>query len=894
MFLLNEYKLFCVISIVSIQYSITMEDKKDVINEDLNSLNVSNIKDIYESLRSTSNTHVKKSCRINLNKMHKMETFDDYIFFAWCTELVEDEYFCIDLEYLKESLKIINSIRIPGDVFVDPLRQLIKAKLINLCKKNYVQRNKEDEIKELNRLDDLVKNEKCYYESIGNIEDSLKAKDFDLKKKLTLPCKIENFYSEFLFCIFEKYRSLSLNDPERYFKDLLLHRLSLPYSFGIKLCEDIQKYRKGCCDLEIYFGDECNKELISIMKCHESDYYRDFLEKIIKANINGKEIDKKIDEYGYRDGSNCKNNLCDIVSSGRFKIYENDVKSEVFWSERGTIIGIENKSENKDQIKIEEKYYTKDSKEDKKKYMSKIFTNDIKDKLKRSYIGILNIDEINFYSLVLKYIIKDEIYIYDKFSESDIIQKLGEKFLGFNIKKNFIDMFGYESVKGMLECDIDLSDISLYNHFSNSIKENFNYISKQFNYEEKYKELFDLDKGFENFINKDEGCIIVTYENVFIANEKEFFFPIICSKNNGSIESCNIYNEKEYEKNEIEYEKNEIKYEKNEIKYEKNEKGILLKELTIEQDLKEGYNIKKVSLDNASLYQYFWEDKSFFDIRVYIQKSEIEVTKNARTLYKLKFYIKNRDFSYMFYRNYDVIKIEFSKIDGITSMAYMFSECCNLQVIKGLHKLDTSKVKDMQEMFNNCGKLRQISDISCWNTENVTSMFRMFRRCKKFEYLPDISKWNTSNVTDLRCMFSRCKRLRHININSWDISKVESTNFMFSNCENLEDLPDPTNDQDEKLNINSIKSAKGMFRRCKKFTKIPKIVYKFKKVENLSYIFYKCDRIVIQENFVIDNFEGLKEIYCMFSVLDNSKFLNQLKNGFFVQFITTLGDCESD
>ena len=73
----------------------------------------------------------------------------------------------------------------------------------------------------------------------------------------------------------------------------------------------------------------------------------------------------------------------------------------------------------------------------------------------------------------------------------------------------------------------------------------------------------------------------------------------------------------------------------------------------------------------------------------------------------------------------------------------MFISCLGLKEIKGLSKLDTSKVVNMAEMFLYCRSLSEI-DLSNFDTSLVTDMQKMFS-CVNSEII-NVTNFNTSLV----------------------------------------------------------------------------------------------------------------------------------------------------
>ena len=116
-----------------------------------------------------------------------------------------------------------------------------------------------------------------------------------------------------------------------------------------------------------------------------------------------------------------------------------------------------------------------------------------------------------------------------------------------------------------------------------------------------------------------------------------------------------------------------------------------------------------------------------------------------------------------------------------TSTYGWFSNMTNLQVIEGMHYLNTYAVTNMHTMFSNCSNLTYL-DLSHFNTTNVTDMFSMFSGCNNLTRL-NLSSFKTLNVTDMTGMFSGCSKLRTIYaVNGWSTAAVTNSNYMFSDC----------------------------------------------------------------------------------------------------------------
>ena len=128
----------------------------------------------------------------------------------------------------------------------------------------------------------------------------------------------------------------------------------------------------------------------------------------------------------------------------------------------------------------------------------------------------------------------------------------------------------------------------------------------------------------------------------------------------------------------------------------------------------------------------------------------------------------------------------FASYTTLTSTAYWFYNCKNLQVITGLDKLNTANVTNMGAMFQNIEGLTSL-DLSNFNTANVTNMTGMFYGCPNLTSL-DVSSFNTANVTNMNYMFGGCSGLTSLDLSSFNTASVTNMNYMFYKCSGLTSL----------------------------------------------------------------------------------------------------------
>lgn len=142
--------------------------------------------------------------------------------------------------------------------------------------------------------------------------------------------------------------------------------------------------------------------------------------------------------------------------------------------------------------------------------------------------------------------------------------------------------------------------------------------------------------------------------------------------------------------------------------------------------------------------------------------------------------------------------ISFGKL-GITSLAYAFSRCNNLNQLSQLpdtvtdlegcfinntssnlldiSRWNTGNVTNIRSMVAGAANFNQ--SLSDWDTSKVTNMSNMFQGATAFN--GNVSSWNTGNVTNMSNMFLNTRDFNG-NLASWDTSKVTDMNSMFSNA----------------------------------------------------------------------------------------------------------------
>jgi len=202
---------------------------------------------------------------------------------------------------------------------------------------------------------------------------------------------------------------------------------------------------------------------------------------------------------------------------------------------------------------------------------------------------------------------------------------------------------------------------------------------------------------------------------------------------------------------------------------------------------------------------------------------------------KIKFNIKIKDCSFMFFNCSNLTNIDLSSFDtkNVTNMSSMFCDCFNLKNID-LSSFDTKNVTNMSHMFSCCFNLINI-DLLSFDTNNVTNMSHMLSSCYNLTNI-DLSSFDTKNVTNMSHMFYGCSKLTNIDLSSFDTKNVTNIFYMFC-CSKLTNIDLSSFDTKNVTNMNS------MLGGCSNLTNIDLSSFDTKKVINMSHMFLGCSNL---------------------------------------------------
>ncbi len=161
---------------------------------------------------------------------------------------------------------------------------------------------------------------------------------------------------------------------------------------------------------------------------------------------------------------------------------------------------------------------------------------------------------------------------------------------------------------------------------------------------------------------------------------------------------------------------------------------------------------------------------------------------------------------------------------GVSSMAFMFDRCDNLNGPSNIDSWNTAAVTDMSAMFLNAYSFNQ--PIGSWNTAAVTNMGGMFFQAYAFNQ--PIGSWNTAAVTNMNAMFYRNSAFNQP-IGSWNTAAVTNMSGMFSSASAF-------NEPIGSWNTAAVTNMEAMFQFASAFDQ-PIGSWNTAAVTNMSYMF---------------------------------------------------------
>ena len=284
--------------------------------------------------------------------------------------------------------------------------------------------------------------------------------------------------------------------------------------------------------------------------------------------------------------------------------------------------------------------------------------------------------------------------------------------------------------------------------------------------------------------------------------------------------------------------------------------------------------------NGAFLFTY--EDN--FGIDVYLNNKKVNMIKDSDDNWKIDYNFINTG-KYLFYIVFtetiidmegffgngpNMVSIDLSNFDAsnVNNMRIMFNKCKKLKEIKGLDKLITNNLLDIEGMFQYCSELESI-DLSNLNTSNVTNMAFLFNNCNNLKEIKGLNNFITNKVTDMRSMFQSCFKIEYIDLSNFDTSNVSNMEYMFDECYKLKGIKGIN-----KLNTSNVTTMEGMFQLCIALKFVDLSNFDTSNVTNISYMFNKCKKL--KEIKGLDKFDtvNMTTMYAMFQFCTELEYLD--------------------
>ena len=217
----------------------------------------------------------------------------------------------------------------------------------------------------------------------------------------------------------------------------------------------------------------------------------------------------------------------------------------------------------------------------------------------------------------------------------------------------------------------------------------------------------------------------------------------------------------------------------------------------------------------------------------------------------------------------NIIALDLSNLNNptIANIIFMFNKCYNLKQIKGMNKIITDRITDLNSIFQGCQELENL-DLSYCTTINVTNMAFMFNGCSKLKRIIGLDKFITNKVHDMKLMFSQCKELESIDLSNFDTSNVTDISGMFNGCNKLKKIFGMNN-----FKTNNVINMKGLFQACHEIESITLSNFCTYNVTDMSFMFNECYKLKKIEG--INKFDTCK-VYDMKAMFCKCKELEYL------------------
>jgi len=201
------------------------------------------------------------------------------------------------------------------------------------------------------------------------------------------------------------------------------------------------------------------------------------------------------------------------------------------------------------------------------------------------------------------------------------------------------------------------------------------------------------------------------------------------------------------------------------------------------------------------------------------------------------FPLNERNYNEMFYRCTELTYANFSKFsfEKTADVSSMFNNCTKLKTVIFPQNSKSSNIESFKEMFSYSGSLTSI-DLTYFSFVKTKNMGYMFNGCYNLKYINFPKNEKAENIQFLYGMFEYCSNLISVDLSYFSFKNVEDMGYMFRKCNRLSTLILPK----EKNKSTALQDVFEMFYDCNELTSIDLSGISFLNVKDLRFMFYGC------------------------------------------------------
>lgn len=133
------------------------------------------------------------------------------------------------------------------------------------------------------------------------------------------------------------------------------------------------------------------------------------------------------------------------------------------------------------------------------------------------------------------------------------------------------------------------------------------------------------------------------------------------------------------------------------------------------------------------------------------------------------------------------IIIESCQFPNVTTAKDLFAMCHSLKELK-ITNTTFPKLEDASEMFDSCSSIERIDISFLEASHNIKNIRAMFGQCFNLVEIKGLDKLDTTHIENMNSTFARCYKLKNIDLSTWKTEQCKDFNEMFISCDSLEYL----------------------------------------------------------------------------------------------------------